>query len=86
MKTPTMKQAKGYDCVVWIDEEGDVVCQAYTPDGTKFLKDIDARYNHGDVLEIVMHPEEFKQHVPPSLKLGALTGKKVRRLNSAELQ
>ncbi len=88
MKLPTKRQSKGYDCIVWIDEDGDVVCQAYTEKGTKFLQQMDKRYNLGDVLEIITHPEEFKKHIPPMLKVGAIAhgSQKVSLMNSQGLQ
>lgn len=88
MKLPTSKQAKGYDVLIWIDEEGDVVCRSYTEGGTKFLQTMDKRYLQGDVLEIVSHPEVFKKHIPPMLKVGSISPgtKKVTRMLIQGLQ
>lgn len=88
MKLPTDKQARGYDILIWIDEEGDVVCRSYTGSGTDFLQTMDKRYMQGDVLEIISHPEEFKKHLPPKLKVGSISPvtKKVSRLVTVELQ
>lgn len=88
MKLPSEKQAKGYDILIWIDEEGDVVCQAYTESGTKFLQTMDQRYILGDVLEIVTHPEVFKKHIPPMLRVGNISPKtkRVSRMITQGLQ
>jgi hypothetical protein len=88
VKLPTERQARGYDCLIWIDEEGDVVCRAYTDAGTKFLQQMDKRYEKGDVLEIITHPEEFKKHIPPMLKIGSISPntKKVSRMVTQGLQ
>jgi hypothetical protein len=74
--------------LIWIDEDGDVVCQAYTEAGTKFLQQMDKRYAMGDVLEIVTHPEEFKKHIPPMLKVGSISpaSKKVHKMTIQGLQ
>lgn len=73
MNLPTTKQSRGYDILVWIDEDGDVVSQSYTESGTVFLKSMDSRYLQGDVLQIISHPDEFKTHVPPKLKIGSIS-------------
>lgn len=88
MKLPTKRQSRGYDCLIWIDEDGDVVTCAYTEAGTKFLQQMDKRYRMGDVLEIVSHPEEFKKHVPPVLRVGSISpkSKKVSRMLPQGLQ
>lgn len=88
MKLPTERQAKGYDVLVWIDEEGDVVCRAYTDEGTDFLRGMDNRYVRGDVLEIISHPDEFKKHIPPKLKVGSIAprSRKVTPLVHSMLQ
>lgn len=88
MKLPSKNQAKGYDILIWIDEEGDVVCRSYTENGTKFLQAMDKRYLQGDVLEIISHPEEFKKHIPPMLKVGSISpkSKKVSRMHTQGLQ
>lgn len=78
MKLPSKKQAEGYDILIWIDEEGDVVSRAYTDQGTKFLQAMDKRYVQGDILEIISHPEEFKKHLPPMLKVGSISPKTKR--------
>lgn len=88
MKLPSDKKAKGYDVLVWIDEEGDIVCRAYTEGGTRFLQAMDKRYIQGDVLEIISHPEEFKKNIPPMLKVGSISpkSKKVTKMSTPGLQ
>lgn len=88
MKLPTARQSRGYDILVWIDEDEDVVAQAYTEEGATFLKSMDGRYNRGDVLEIISHPDEFKRHVPPRLKIGSISPvtNKVSRMVTPPLQ
>ena len=88
MKLPTKKQAEGYDVLIWIDEDGDVVSRAYTSRGEQLLKTMDQRYVLGDVLEIITHPETFKKHVPPTIRVGNIhpKTKKVTRMVTQELQ
>ena len=62
--------AVGYDVLIWIDEDGDIVCKAYTPEGDQFLLKLWPTYQKGDIMEIVSSPEEFFAAVPPDLNVG----------------
>lgn len=88
MKLPTTKQRKGYDVLVWMDEDKDIVCQSYTEKGTEFLKTLDKRYAEGDVLEIISHPDEFKAHIPPNLVVGSISPRtnKITKMTAGQLQ
>lgn len=60
----------GYDILVWLDEEMDVVCCGYTEAGETFLRTIYPPYTNGDILEIISHPEEFKASIPFNINVG----------------
>lgn len=59
--------------MVWMDEDGDVVCCGYTPPAEEFLKIISPNYKNGDILEIISRPDEFKANVPFYLQVGLIS-------------
>lgn len=59
-----------YDVLVWIDDDGDVVCQSYSPEGRTFLRSMFPGYESHQVLEILCTPEEFTKHIPPDVLVG----------------
>jgi hypothetical protein len=71
-KLPSRSLAKGYDLLIWVDEEGDVVCFAYTKQGQEFLKQAHEDYKKGDVIEILAHPSDFRKLLPPGIRVGLL--------------
>lgn len=73
MKSKRPERMKGYDVLVWIDGDGDVVCSGYTAGGNEFLRTICPQYKTGQVLEIISPPEEFRKHIPPKVKVGLVS-------------
>lgn len=59
-----------YDVLVWIDEDGDVVCDSRTREGTEFLCTIHPSYEMGQILQIMCTPEEFANHLPSGILVG----------------
>lgn len=65
--------AKGYDILVWMDTDGDVVCTSYTKRGNVFLKSIGGKYRAGSIMEIMGEPKEFQELIPPDVRVGLLS-------------
>jgi hypothetical protein len=40
MRPPSKKEAMGYDIMVWVDRDGDIVSRAYTRSGHDALRSI----------------------------------------------
>jgi hypothetical protein len=59
-----------YDILVWIDEDGDVVCQCQSQRGHEVLQELDPTAEYGDTLQIMCAPEEFERRVPGGLRVG----------------
>ena len=72
MQAPTKQKAKGYDIVVWIDDDGDIVTKSYTHAGTLTLKAMVPDYEHGYVAQIHCDPKEFMAEVPHLVTVGML--------------
>lgn len=62
--------AAGYDALVWIDQDGDVVCCAYTEGGARFLRSVLPGYRRGDIMQILSHPDEFTAAIPKKIIIG----------------
>lgn len=60
------------DLLIFIDEDGDVMCRAYTREGEDFLRSLHEGYERPGALEILVHPEEFQSHVVPGLRVGIM--------------
>lgn len=56
---PSKRKARGYDVLVWIDQDGDIVTSAYTLRGEQGLKKMEKTYSLGDIMEIFIYPDEF---------------------------
>jgi hypothetical protein len=69
-KPPSRAQAKGYDLVVWIDDDGDIVTRGFTERGLNFLKTILPQVRFEDIVMITAGPDEFAQAVGEYLKVG----------------
>jgi ribosomal protein L21E len=70
MPLPPAELANGYDLLVWMDSDGEVLTRSYTPLGEVVLKAMLKGYKPGDVLEILVSPDEFHQDVPPQTRVG----------------
>lgn len=70
MKKP--RRREGYDILIWIDKDGDVVAAAYSASAHGFFKAMDPGYTYGDIVELVASPDDFLKEVPDSLRVGGL--------------
>lgn len=61
-----------YDVIIWIDEDGDIVCRGITRRGEEFLQTLYEPYKMFDILEILSHPEEFQAMVPSDVRVGTV--------------
>lgn len=59
-----------YDILVWIDDDGDVVCSNLTERGYGFLRTLTTDFEDGQVLQIMCTPEEFANQVPDNVLVG----------------
>ncbi len=64
------RRAAGYDIVVWIDEDGDAVCGAFTRAGEQWLQTIVGTYRKGDIMIIHSPPNVFEASIPEHLRVG----------------
>jgi hypothetical protein len=80
--------AAGYDILIWVDGDGDVVCCGYSRDAQDFLRSISANYTNGDILEIISHPDEFFAATPHDFNIGYVSafGRVVKPLTGTRLQ
>lgn len=73
MQTPTKEQAEGYDVLIWLDDDGDIMLRAYTEQGEDFLVNYCEDYSRGDLVELSdIHPEEFAVEIPTAVMAGFL--------------
>lgn len=70
VQPPTLEDAKGYDLIVWLNEDGEVLTKSYSLMGEVILRGMTPNYEPGDVLEILVHPDEFNRDIPPSARVG----------------
>jgi ribosomal protein L21E len=75
----------GYDIMVWVDRDGDIVSRAYTRSGHDALRSIVNTYEKGDIVQIHYSPPEFVADMPKGLVIGLLTSEGVKRMNGARL-
>lgn len=68
--TPTLEDAKEFDLLVWIGDEGEVLTKSYSLMGEVILRSMINDYTSGDVLEILVHPDEFNKDLPPTARVG----------------
>lgn len=83
---PSKAKARGYDVLVWIDQDGDIVSSAYTRKGVEALRKMVPAYLDGDIMEILIHPEEFS-HMMKEYRVGFIeyTSKKVMPMEQSRL-
>jgi hypothetical protein len=72
MQPPSQRAAAGFDIVVWVDNDGDIVCRAFTSPGHKAIRKLVNDYRRGDIVQIYNSPEEFQAEMPESLAIGML--------------
>lgn len=59
-----------YDVLVWIDDDGDVVCNSLSAEGLAFLRSLDPSYEEHQILQIMCRPDEFANLVPNNVLVG----------------
>lgn len=72
MQAPCPKKVKGYDIVIWLDEDGDAVVTPYTPEGITFIRFLFPMWDTFDRVFIIGSPENFFRQVPNSLCVGTI--------------
>lgn len=72
MRTPSKRVAKGFDVVVWVDNDGDIVAKAFTPRGHNSLRKFVSDYHNGDIVEIYCDPDAFMKELEDEVALGTL--------------
>ncbi len=82
MRPPSKKEVEGYDIVVWVDKDGDIVTRGYTKAGHAALKQFVNEYRTGDIVQIYSSPAEFQADLPPTLAVGMLTSQGLRPMQS----
>jgi hypothetical protein len=66
---PNIRKARGYDVVVWVDGDGDIVATSYSVRGVHAMLRIVPSYVQGDIVEILMHPDKFTE-IMHDMKVG----------------
>ena len=88
MRPPGKSEAIGYDIVVWVDEDGDIVARGFSPLGHKTLRGFVNKYRPGDIVQIYCSPEEFEADIPDGVHVGTLnsTTGKIDSMKAPRLQ
>lgn len=73
MGKPTSEQALGYDLVLWVDSDGDVIATPYTDAGQGFLKRIFPEWKPEMSMIILSTPKRFFRVVPKELTIGLMS-------------
>ncbi len=63
-------ETDGYDLIVYIDHEGDVVCRALTEIGRDFMRMLFPGIDGTEIVELYMGPDEFIARVGNTLSVG----------------
>lgn len=79
MRPPTTRQAEGYDIVIWIDYDGDIVTKSYTSAGEDALRGLIPEYHKGQVAQILCDPKAFMDDMPKTLAIG-IVNKRTKKL------
>jgi hypothetical protein len=74
MRTPSKRAAKGFDVVVWVDGDGDIVAKGFSDAGHDALRQYVSDYRKGDIVEIYVDPDQFTKDVGENILVGALDG------------
>jgi len=72
MRPPSSSEATGYDIVVWVDQDGDIVARGFTKLGHSTLRAFVNKYRAGDIVQIYCNPEEFTDELASNVRVGAL--------------
>lgn len=70
VQQPPLELAAGYDILIWVGEEGEILTQAYSLMGDVVLHSMFDDYSSGDTLEILVSPEDFSEDIPPTARVG----------------
>jgi len=87
MRPPSKSEATGYDVIVWVDEDGDIVARGFSRQGHSALRAFVNKYHAGDIVQIYCTPEAFMDELPTDLAVGVLNSRteKVMPFNPAHL-
>ena len=87
MKPPSKDECNGFDLVVWKDDDGEIVCRAFTLTGHKALKQFVNKYRKGDLVVIYCDPKQFEEELEKDVIVGLLhpKSKKVVPMSKAHL-
>lgn len=66
--------SKGYDILIWIDDDGDIVCSSFSPKGFEVMKMMTGGFYTEDTTVIIcVHPEEFVSMLPDKTRVGIVS-------------
>lgn len=91
MTQPTADQSKGYDIVIWADDEGNIVAKSYTILGEVAFHGLlpDHRMGQLVIMDELTQPDDFFRQMPPGIRIGAMnpiTGNIHLQIGVASLQ
>lgn len=72
MAIPTLDQSRGYDIVIWVDDDGRVIAKAFTILGEVSFHGLLPDYQMGQeiMIDSVAQPEEFFGQMPKGIRIG----------------
>jgi hypothetical protein len=87
VQPPSKAESKGFDIVIWVDNDGDIVCRALTDLGHESIRKLVNDYQRGDIVQIYTSPEDFQAEMPDNLAIGMLSerAKKVVPISTIRL-
>lgn len=63
--------AKGYDVLIWVDDDNDLVCAGFTEHGIQQLREaVGGHYDDESSVVICVHPQEFAAIFDKETKIG----------------
>lgn len=65
-----MNEPGVWDILVWIDEDGDVVCRAQSSFGLTHLQTMYPNCQTEDILQILCTPDQFRNALPEGMLVG----------------
>lgn len=72
MQKPTPEQANGYDIVLWLDNDGDIIASPYTPAGEEFIRKLQPDWKPGVHMTVQASPKRFFKCVPDGITVGLM--------------
>ncbi len=88
MAQPTAEQSRGFDILIWMEDEGTAKARSYTLYGEIMFNALFPTYKKGEVVDLIMEPDEFIREIPPTCRVGYIhpVDKKVYWMGANPLQ